>query len=202
LRRKVAAAVLPLMAVAALSGCGIRATEVPTYFGPAPSRMPCAASDSSAAPSGDTRLPVRVHLMCSGQLTLVERTVRIREGAEGAGRRIQVAQGLLDELARRPTPGEQQNGYRTGVPLGIGVKGPRAGDPADAFRLTTAPQRLPSGALAQIVCTFAESAATQGSGAVTLGGPEGPLTRYECPQQVRVHPLTTPVPSAAPATEK
>ncbi|MDH6225369.1 MULTISPECIES: hypothetical protein [Streptomyces] len=199
-QRGAAALLLGAVLAPSLAGCGIRATEVPTYFGPAPSRMPCAASASSPGPSDDSEVPVRVYLLCAGQLTLVERTVRLPEGTDGSLRRTLVAQGLLDELTRHPSPGEQQNGYRTKVPSGTGVKGPRSGDPADAFRLSDSPQRLPAGALAQIVCTFAESAATRGSGRVTLGGPQGPLTRYECPQPVRTHPITTPVPSDAPAT--
>jgi hypothetical protein len=202
-RRRSAAVSLLLGAVLApaLAGCGIRATEVPTYFGPAPSRT-CDASEPSPGASDDAGVPVRVYLVCAGRLTLVERTVRLPEGADGPGRRTLVAQTLLDELSRRISSAEQVNGHRTEVPSGISVKKPQPGDVADAFRLGVAPERLPSGALAQVVCTFAESAATQGSGSVTLGGPDGPLTRYECPQPVRNDPFATPVPSATPDTEE
>jgi hypothetical protein len=184
-----------------LAGCGIRATEVPVYFTAAPSRMPCPVSSSSPEPPDSARVPVRVYLLCAGQLTSAERTVGLPEDTGEAPRRTVVAQRLLDELARQPSPGEQENGYRTLVPFGTGVKERRPDDPADAFRLSVRPDRLKNGALAQIVCTFAESAATQGSGAVVLGGPQGGLTRYQCPPDVRNHPTTTPVPSstAAPA---
>lgn len=194
-RRGTAALLLGAVLTSALAGCGIRATEVPTDFGAAPSRMPCAAPGSSPGATDDSRVQVRVYLLCAGQLTLVERAVRLPEDADGPMRRTLIAQGLVDELTSRPSPGEQQNGYRTVVPFGTEVKGPIPSDPGEAFRLNGPPERLPAGALAQIVCTFAESAATQGSGSVTLGGPEGPLTRYECPQSVRTHPTATPVPS-------
>jgi hypothetical protein len=143
-------------------------------------------------------VPVRVYLLCAGQLTLVERTVGLPGDTDDTRRRTLVAQGLLDELVRSPLPGESDV-YRTLVPFGTAVKGRRHGDPAEAFRLNVRPGELPSGALAQIVCTFTESAATQGSGAVILGGPTGDLTRYECPLDVRNHPTATPVPSATAA---
>ncbi len=39
---------LPLLAVL-LAGCGIRATEVPTDYGPAPSRVRCVAPEADAS---------------------------------------------------------------------------------------------------------------------------------------------------------
>ncbi|MEU3555573.1 hypothetical protein [Streptomyces fragilis] len=198
-RRAARALLLGVIPAALIAGCGIRATEVPVDSGPAPSRKPCPVSDPSPVPSNDARVPVRVYLLCAGQLTLVERTVGLPGNTEGASRRTLVAQGLLDELARPPLPGEAADGYRTLVPFGTGVQGHRRGDPAEAFRLNVRPDRLRDGALAQIVCTFAESAATQGAGSVILGGPKGDLTRYECPPDVRNHPTATPVPSATAA---
>ncbi|MER5481222.1 hypothetical protein ABT026_30220 [Streptomyces sp. NPDC002734] len=195
------ALLLGVIPAVVLAGCGIRATEVPVYFTSAPSRMPCPSPTSSPQPRDATRVPVRVYLLCAGQLTLVQRTVELPADTDEAQRRSVVARGLLDELARHPSPGELEDGYRTLVPFGTRVKGARPDDPADSFRLSVPPERMRSGAMAQIVCTFAESTATQGSGKVTLGGPEGELSRYECPPEVRNNPTATPVPSdtAAPA---
>ncbi|MGW4968818.1 hypothetical protein ACWEP3_02225, partial [Streptomyces albidoflavus] len=58
--RKTVRAAWPLLAVVAaavLSGCGIRATEVPTDFGPAPSRAAC-----QLAGGGPVHRGLRQHL--------------------------------------------------------------------------------------------------------------------------------------------
>ena len=46
-RRRLRAALLAAALTATLAGCGIRSTEVPTDFGPGPSRVPCVMSGSS-----------------------------------------------------------------------------------------------------------------------------------------------------------
>ena len=195
-RRLPALAVLPVLAVL-LAGCGIRSTEVPTDYGPAPSRMRCslAEPDGSDATPG---LPVRVFLLCGSSLVSVDRAVRVPDGAADTARRVLVAQGLLDQLAAQPSATEKQAGYTTDVPAGITVKGPRHGDPEDTLRLGTAPGDLTSYARAQVICTFADSAAAEGDGSVILAGPDDRAPRrYTCTDEVRARPGSNEPPSRA-----
>ncbi|MFF8030354.1 MULTISPECIES: hypothetical protein [unclassified Streptomyces] len=171
-----------------LAGCGIRATEVPTDFGPAPSRVRCSPAEPEVSTQAGRGLPVRVFLLCGSSLVALDRTVRLPDGTADS-RRVVVAQGLLDELSRQPSAAEQEAGYTTRVPGGTSVSGPRPGDPEDTLRLSTAPGGLASSGLAQIVCTFSDSAAAEGDGSVILGGPDdGRPRRYECTDEVRSRP--------------
>lgn len=187
---------LPVLA-ALLTGCGIRATQVPTDFGAAPSRVPCSLAEPDSTTQPANGVAVQVFLLCGSSLVTVDRSVRVPDGTADAERRVIVAQGLLDQLAQTPSAGEQNAGYTTSVPGGMAVTGPRAKDPEDALRLSTAPGRLTAYALAQIVCTFSDSAAAEGDGSVVLGGPDGePLRRYECTDDVRSRPGSTKPPSS------
>ena len=200
------AAVPRLLAVPALAvllaGCGIRATEVPTNFGPAPSRVQCSLAEPDVSTQAARGLPVQVFLLCGSSLVTVDRTVRVPDGAADSERRILVAQGLLDQLAAPPSAAEKEAGYSTDVRGGITVGGPRPGDPEDTLRLSTTPAGLTSYALAQVVCTFSDSAAAEGDGSVVLGGPgaEAPR-RYECTDAVRARPGSTEPPSTDVAGE-
>ncbi|MFE1297604.1 hypothetical protein ACFW6K_10715 [Streptomyces sp. NPDC058733] len=186
---------LPLLAVLA-AGCGIRATEVPTDFGAAPSRVRCSLSEPELSTQSSRGVPVQVFLLCGSSLVAVDRVVRVPEGAADSKRRVLVAQGLLDQLAETPSAAEREAGYSTDVRGGMTVSGPGAHDPEDALRLSTAPSALTSYALAQIVCTFSDSAAAEGDGSVILGGPSGePLRRYACTNAVRTRPGTKEPPS-------
>ncbi len=173
-----------------LAGCGIRATQVPTDFGPAPSMVPCESSATDiATQAGPSGMPVEVFLLCSGALVRVDRSVRIADGTDEARRRVVVAQGLLKALGETPSGVEDEAGYRTAVPSGITVTGPSPGDPDDTLRLSTAPDSLPKYALAQIVCTFADTAATGDNGSVVLGSTSADaLRRYECTADVQSDP--------------
>ncbi|MCX3285389.1 hypothetical protein OR263_01390 [Streptomyces sp. NEAU-H22] len=192
---------VPALAVL-LAGCGIRATEVPTNFGPAPSRVQCSLAEPDASTQAARGLPVQVFLLCGSSLVTVDRTVRVPDGAADSERRLLVAQGLLDQLAAPTSAAEKEAGYSTDVRGGITVGGPRPGDPDDTLRLGTAPAGLTSYALAQVVCTFSDSAAAEGDGSVVLGGPgpEAPR-RYECTDEVRARPGSTEPPSKDVAGE-
>ncbi|MEV0176967.1 hypothetical protein AB0I00_38375 [Streptomyces sp. NPDC050803] len=180
-----------LLLAGLLAGCGIRSTEVPTDFGPAPSRVQCSLAGPEVSTQASRGLPAQVFLLCRSSLVAVDRTVRVPDGAADSQRRMLVAQGLLDELAETPSATEAEAGYTTDVPTGLSVKGPRPGDPDDALRLSTPPDALAPAALAQIVCTFSDSAAAEGDGSVILGGPDhDPLHRYECTDEVRARPDT------------
>ncbi|MFF9086825.1 hypothetical protein ACF1BE_10500 [Streptomyces sp. NPDC014991] len=193
--------VLPLLG-ALLTGCGIRATEVPTDFGAAPSGVQCSLAGPDLSTQSSHGVPVQVFLLCGASLVAVDRTVRVPDGTPDARRRVMVAQGLLDQLAASPSAAERSAGYTTRVPGGLGVRGPGPQDPDDALRLSTAPSRLTSYAVAQLVCTLSDSAATEGDGSVILGGPDGgPLRRYECTDGVREHPGTAQPPST-PITDR
>ncbi|MFF4550975.1 hypothetical protein [Streptomyces sp. NPDC001435] len=187
---------LPLLA-AVLTGCGIRATEVPTDFGAAPSRVPCSLAEPDLSAQSSRGVPVQVFLLCRASLVTVDRWVRVPDGTPDAKRRVIVAQGLLDQLAESPSSSERDAGYTTYVHGGMSVSGPRPKDPEDTLRLSTAPEELTSYALAQIVCTFSDSAAAEGDGSVILGGPGNePLRRYECTDDVRSRPGSTEPPSS------
>ncbi|MFJ3717139.1 hypothetical protein [Streptomyces sp. NPDC090057] len=192
-RRLLAASLLTTV----LAGCGIRPTEVPTDFGAAPSRVPCSLSAPDATTQSAHGVPVQVFLLCGSSLVAVDRTVRVPEGTPDAKRRVIVAQGLLDQLAASPSAAEKAAGYTTYVPGGLGVAGNGRKDPEDTLRLSATPARLTSFALAQIVCTLSDSAATEGDGSVILGGPApAPLRRYECTDTVRTRPGSTAPPSS------
>ncbi|MEV5316461.1 hypothetical protein AB0K92_02085 [Streptomyces sp. NPDC052687] len=196
--RPLRAVLLAGVAAGLLAGCGIRATEVPTDFGPAPSRAHCSLTAPDVTTQASRGMPVQVFLLCGSSLVTVDRTVRVAEGATDAERRVLVAQGLLDELAKAPSPAETEAGYQTDVRGGTTVTGPRAGDPEDTLRLSTPPAALPGAALAQVVCTFSDSAAAEGDGSVILGGPDGTAPRrYECTDELRAHPGATEPPSSA-----
>jgi len=183
---------------ALLTGCGIRSTQVPTDFGAAPSRVQCSLPEPEVASQASRGLPVQVFLLCGSSLVAVDRTVRVPDGTADSQRRVLVAQGLLDQLAATPSAAEKEAGYTTDVRGGMTVGGPRAGDPEDTLRLSTPPGDLTSFALAQVVCTFSDSAAAQGDGSVILGGPgREPLRRYECTDDVRSRPGTAQPPSSA-----
>lgn len=192
---------LPLLA-ALLTGCGIRATEVPTDFGGAPSRVPCSLAEPDLSAQSSRGVPVQVFLLCRSSLVTVDRSVRVPEGTPDAKRRVIVAQGLLDQLAQTPSSSERDAGYATYVHGGMNVTGPRRTDPEDALRLSTAPDQLSAYALAQIVCTFSDSAAAEGDGSVVLGGPgDARPSRYECTDDVRSSPGGTRPPSSDPAAD-
>ncbi|WP_067278600.1 hypothetical protein [Streptomyces jeddahensis] len=195
LRTAGAVSLLGVVLASVLSGCGIRPTEVPTDFGAAPSRVPCALGGADIGTQSARGVPVQVFLVCSSQLVTVDRTVQLA-GKNAATDRVLVAQALLDKLAEAPSAPEKQAGYTTAVRGGMTVSGPREGDPEDTLRLSTPPEDLSAYALAQIVCTYADSAAADEDGAVVLGGTgDEPVRRYECTPEVRARPGTVPPPS-------
>ncbi|MEU5777311.1 hypothetical protein [Streptomyces venezuelae] len=190
-RIRAAAAVVGLAAV--LAGCGIRTTEVPTDYGAAPSRVPCVMSGSTIASQAGSGVPVEVFLVCAAQLVTVDRTVQLPTD-KATTDRVRIAQALLDELAKAPSDEEKRAGFATDVRRGTTASGPRKGDPAEALRLSTAPENLSTFALAQTVCTLADNASSD-DGTVAMGGPgDSPLRRYECTPEVRSRPGTVAPP--------
>ncbi|MFP3992391.1 hypothetical protein U9R90_33980 [Streptomyces sp. E11-3] len=191
-----AGAVLAGCGALLLAGCGIRATEVPTDFGPAPSRVACvtSAQDVEARAAG-RGVQVQVFLVCGSQLVAVDRTVELADEPTGDDR-VRVAQALLDALQQPTSEPERQAGFTTDLRVQAVVSGPREGDPKTALRLSTPPERLSPFALAQVVCTFAQSAAANGKDTVILGGRGSePLREYECTDALRARPGTVPVPT-------
>lgn len=164
--------------------------------------VPCELSATDLAPQATpSGMPVEVFLLCSGALVRVNRSVQVAESADEAQRRVVVAQGLLDALAGDPSDVENEAGYSTAVPPGLGVTGPAPGDPEDALRLSTAPDALPQYALAQIVCTFADSAAAGDNGSVVLGSTSAEsLRRYECTPEIQSAPSKGNPPSTEVGT--
>ncbi|MEU4092720.1 hypothetical protein [Streptomyces sp. NPDC026673] len=187
--RRRRAALLTVLGTVLLAGCGIRTTSVPVDAGPAPSRVSCAVPDeeatapatASASPQGST---ARVYLVCSAQVAGVNRTVRAVGLDQSA-----MAVLLLRELQRKPRGGESAAGFTTAVQGDLAVEGPRRGDPRGSLRLSAPLGDLPPFALAQLVCTYAGSAAVSEGGGVLLGGSDDtPVRRFTCTGDLRTDP--------------
>ncbi|WP_405716041.1 hypothetical protein OG264_24125 [Streptomyces xanthophaeus] len=192
--RAAAAALLGLVALGVLPGCGIRATTVPVDVGAAPSRVSC---DTPAQPSGQGAVQgfrATVELVCGSQLVGVERVVPVPEKRAVKDPVALVAQALLEELERTPSAEERDAGFTTGVPAGLTSGQPRTGDPAGTVRLSRKPEDLSPVALSQLVCTLAGSeAVSAGPGPVVLGGPDAdPPRAWECTDAVRSRPESVP----------
>lgn len=187
--RRAAVSLAVLVGVVVLGGCGIRTTQVPVDAGPAPSRVPCEVSGESITPQTQQQgVPVRVYLVCASQLESVDRTARIPV-EKAVDSRVRVAQALLDELEKEPSPPEHEAGFATYLRGPLVLTGARKGDPAGTLRLSRQPEDLPAPALAQIVCTFAESRAAATGGSVLLGGPgEYPPRAYQCSAGIKERP--------------
>ncbi|MFD8593247.1 hypothetical protein ACFV1B_27475 [Streptomyces sp. NPDC059637] len=215
--RRPVAALLVAAALATASGCGIRATSVPVDAGAAPSRVSCttpsedpgpgappaspsgtaqsspsgsSSADASASPGAGAEASgkpagqraVEVYLVCRSEVVPRARTAAFRDDdPEAAARR------LVGLLRAGPTREESGAGFTTDVPPDLQVRGPRSGDPEDAWRLSREPDELPSFALAQLVCTFSASLAD--GGPVLLGGPDDDrVLSYPCTQELRTRP--------------
>lgn len=194
--RPACAALAACLAVlgALTSGCGIRSTSVPVDAGAAPSRVGCVlpGDRETAGQNGKGNLPVRVYLACGSRVSPVERRVVLPHGDDSE--KLPVARGLLDALQAEPDAEEESAGFRTAVPRELNVEAPREGDPPGAVRLSTPLKDLPSFALAQIVCTYADTAASGSDRSVVLGGPAESdsagekLRRFECGTALRTRP--------------
>lgn len=180
---------LALLGVVLVAGCGIRTTSVPVDAGPAPSRVSCAVPDEEASASATASasprgLTARVYLVCSAQVAGVNRSVRT-EGLDQLG----VAVLLLRELQHKPRGGESSAGFTTAVQGDLAVEGPRRGDPRGSLRISAPLGDLPPFALAQLVCTYAGTGASAGSGGVLLGGSDDtPVRRFTCTGDLRTDP--------------
>ncbi|MFE3325285.1 hypothetical protein [Streptomyces sp. NPDC059176] len=177
-----------LVAAAAATGCGIRTTTVPVDAGPAPSRVPCTLSGKqTTGQAQQPQVPVQVYLVCASALEAVDRTVPLDEGKTGD--RVRIAKVLLAELSQQPSDTEREAGFATRVRAPLTVSAAREGDPLGTLRLSRQPEDLPAAALAQIVCTFAESGAAVDGGTVVLGGPGKYAPRaYRCTTTVKQRP--------------
>ncbi|MFI1967060.1 hypothetical protein ACH429_23585 [Streptomyces pathocidini] len=192
------AAVAATMAVGVLAaaGCGIRGTSVPVDAGPAPSRASCEAPRSGAADHSEA-VPIRVYLVCNTQLVPVDRALRMPEGRFSSDR-LGLARALLDELRAEPSGPEQDAGFDSDVPASLEVSPAREGDPAATLRLNRLPDELPSYALGQLVCTYAETPLAAAEAAVLLGGPaDDEPRRYRCTESLRAHPDVAQTPEMA-----
>jgi hypothetical protein len=189
--RPARAAALALVVAAAglLAGCGVRATPVPVDAGAAPTRVACALPSPRSTGDAFGTTTMRVYLVCGQRLSPVEREVRDRRSS-----RVATARLLLDELEREPDGAEARAGFASEVPIGLGVSGPAHGDPPDALRLGQDPRELPSYAVGQVVCTFADALEGAAGDPVVLGGPDSATAprRYVCDDALRGDPDAGP----------
>lgn len=182
-------ALLGLLA-AFLSGCGIRPTSVPVDAGAAPSQTACVLpDDGEPGPGGADGRAVRLYLVCGSRVSPVDRWVSVPGGSDAS--RPATARALLRVLEKGPNGRERPAGFKTSVPRDLSISGPASGDPDETLRLSSSPAKLPSFALAQLVCTYAETAATSTGETVVLGGPaktDPRPRRYDCSTALRTHP--------------
>jgi hypothetical protein len=173
---------LGVLSLGAVTGCGIRATSVPVDAGAAPSRVSCAVplSEPSAPAAGPAKVPV--YLVCAQRVSPVDRIVSALPTDRLAAARL-----LLAQLQSKPGTAEENGGFASEVPSGLSLSDPAGGDPPDTLRLNQAPDSLPSFATAQLVCTFAGTAAGSADRSVVLGGPDDtiPPRRYRCDEALR-----------------
>ncbi|MEU6013694.1 hypothetical protein ABZ826_06360 [Streptomyces sp. NPDC047515] len=178
------------------AGCGIRTTSVPVDAGAAPSQVPCSMSAEDVTTQALQGIPVQIYLVCSSQLVTVDRTVQVPDTKSD---RIRIAQALLEELEQKPPADERQAGFTTAVPAGLRIGPDRSGDRQGTLRLSKQPEDLPAEALAQIVCTYAESEALAPKGTVVLAGPGNYAPRgYLCTAETRARPKAVPTLGARP----
>lgn len=194
--RRTATSVLVAVTALAATSCGIQATSVPVDEGPAPSRVACAVeggaavqpSPSGGSPGGGPTTEYRVALVCSGRVVDVRRQLELREDDSSAHRRT-MAHTLLGELRDPPSGREREAGFTSAVPQDLRIAEPKEDDDHSALRLSDHPNDLPSFALAQIVCTFADTPLADANRQVLLGGPDDeptkPLKLYECGTALR-----------------
>lgn len=188
MRRPLAAA-LALAALTAVSGCGIRTTEVPVDAGAAPSRVSCHAPEPTTPSGAADSMAVGVYLVCSQQAAVVRRILAVRPQTTPRADRTALARLLLGQLQHNPSVPETDAGFSTEVPGNLEVTGPLREDPPNALRLSQPPAELPAFALAQIVCTFTGSAASEDGLTVMLGGSDAePVKRYACTPELRTEP--------------
>ncbi|MGK5532430.1 hypothetical protein [Streptomyces sp. URMC 129] len=184
-----------VIAVAAVTGCGIRATDVPVDAGPAPTRANCDQPGGATGEGG-----TEIYLVCGSRVQAVHRPVEI-SGDGSDTDRATVAEALLAELRADPSPEEQTAGLSSEVPAGLEVS--VADEPVLALRLSLPPSDLSRVGLAQIVCTFAHHEVLGSPGdTVLLGGPTDSSPSqprmYSCATAMRTAPESAQVPIGPP----
>lgn len=178
----VAVAVLTLTT----AGCGIRSMDLPVDDGPAPTRANCAAPGESGG--------TEVFLVCDSRVESVERELDGTGPPEDPAQRIALANALLGELQGDPPDEERAAGFSTNVPGDLRVTAAAGDGGGPVLRLNWHPDDLPAFALAQVICTFAQSEVFAEDAPVTLGGPDVETDRqdrqYTCTSAVRHRPDT------------
>jgi hypothetical protein len=177
-----------LLAVLALAcGCGIRSTSVPVDAGAAPTRVSCKVPKVQDSPNLGDSAVVTVYLVCGGQVTPVKRMVRLSRRVTG---RVLGVRELVAQLQRSVLGQEDKAGFGTRVPGTLEVTGPEPGDPPDALRINEPVADLPQFALAQIVCTLADSPYAAADRTVLLGGSaaDSAVRSYSCSPELRTRP--------------
>ncbi|WP_327369466.1 hypothetical protein [Streptomyces sp. NBC_01217] len=189
-RRSAVALAGAVTAAVLAAGCGIRTTSVPVDAGAAPSQVPCSMSAENVTTQALQGIPVQIYLVCSSQLVTVDRTV---QAGEPKSDRVRIAQALLAELEQKPPAEERQAGFSTSVPPALRIGAAHSGDRQGTLRLSQQPEDLAPEALAQIVCTYAESESLAPDGTVTLGGPGNYAPRgYLCTSETKARPQAVP----------
>jgi hypothetical protein len=192
MRRPAVVMTFVVLGLSSTAGCGIRATNVPVDAGAAPSRVSCAIPPSRPSAPAAGSVDAQIYLVCAQRVSPVDRIVPALPTSRPATdrpatNRLDIARLLLAELQSRPDPAEEKGGFASEVPGGLSIGGPTESDPAGTLRLNQDPNDLPSFATAQLVCTFAGTAAGAADHSVVLGGPDVsvPPRRYQCDDALR-----------------
>ncbi|MGP4112930.1 hypothetical protein ACTWP5_18720 [Streptomyces sp. 4N509B] len=184
-----------LVALAGVSACGIRGTELPVDGGPAPTRATCDAPavPSSGEPTRDRDDGTEIYLVCGSQVQPVERKLRMTIPTDTGV----LAETLLDQLQQGPGREERTAGFLTEVPstLAVSVASPATADSLPVLRLSQGPGDLPAPALRQLICTFANADGIGNGDSVVLSGPPGSSSErpksYLCSIAARTAPTAT-----------
>ncbi|MDT3400347.1 hypothetical protein RKE29_27680 [Streptomyces sp. B1866] len=160
--------------------------------GAAPTRASCAAPGGGRTTQGPGRVSVRIYLLCTSRLRAVTRAVRLADNLRPSMKPTpdQVAAALLEQL-QQTSREEADAGFTSAVSDTLTVSRPAQGDPDGTLRLSVAPAELLPGALAQIICTYADTRATRGRAKVMLAGPDpdaDPVRSYACTDELRDRP--------------
>ncbi|OMI41059.1 hypothetical protein [Streptomyces sparsogenes] len=168
------AAAACVMAVAPLTGCGVRGSDVIEAGGPA---------TVTVFPADEQRL-LLFFVSPEGRLTPVARRV----GGDGSGQAVRSGQAVgpplgdkvLAALFAGPSDGERAAGLRTRLPRPEGRPAMKWSPRDVLVHLPLAVRDLSETARRQVVCTVAYAEGGDGDAEVTLAGQDGALPPTHC----------------------
>ncbi|MEU5611564.1 hypothetical protein ACI2L4_20705 [Streptomyces sparsogenes] len=165
---RAAAAAVCVMAVAPLTGCGVRGSDVIEAGGPA---------TVTVFPADEQRL-LLFFVSSEGRLTPVARRV----GGDGSGQSDgpPLGEKVLAALFAGPSEGERAAGLRTRLPRPKEMPGMKWSPRDVLVHLPLAVRDLSETARRQVICTVAYAEGGDGGAEVTIAGEDGALPPTHC----------------------